>query len=155
MTTSVTAIQSLIHDITTFSNVLPSSIQQATKHDKIWSVMNTDQCDTAHETFNRRFNAMFGEDCRDSAGHLQHIHKGKFGMGLICSYLSKCDWADGFPLDIVEIKLQQLCAELKYLWYVAIITAIHLFVSDLYLVIWKWIRASRNSCFAVQPQPLS
>lgn len=52
-------------------------------------------------------------------------------MGLICSYLLKCNWADGFPLDIVEIKLQWLCAELKYLWYVAI-TAIHLLVSDLY-----------------------
>ena len=156
MTTSVAAVQSLVNDITTLSNGLPSFIQQATKQDKIWSVMNTDQCDTVHETFNQRFDAMFREDCRDSAGHLQYIHKGKLGMGLVCSYLSKCDWADGFPLDIVEIKLQRLCVELKYLWYVATgVTAIPLLAADLYLVTWKWIWPSRNDRYAVQSQPLS
>jgi hypothetical protein len=34
-------------------------------------------------------------------------------MGLASSYLSKIDWAHGFPLDIVEIKLRRLLTELK------------------------------------------
>ncbi|KAG6883266.1 hypothetical protein C0992_009256, partial [Termitomyces sp. T32_za158] len=58
---------------------------------------------------------MFGEDCRDSCGRLEHVRRGKLGLGLICSYLSKINWADGFPLDLVEVKLERLIAELKYL----------------------------------------
>jgi hypothetical protein len=116
---TVTTIKTLVKEITTLSNSLPSLVQQATKDDKIWCVMNTDQGETAYETFNRRFDAMFGEDCRDSAGRLQHVRKGKFGMNVVCLYLSKCDWADGFPLDLVDIKLQRLLAELRHLRYVA------------------------------------
>ncbi len=125
---TIAAIKTLVKDISILSNGLPPSIQQATKDDKIWSVMNTDQCDTVHKTFNQRFDAMFGEDCQDSAGHLQYVRKGKLGMGLVCSYLSKCDWADGFPLDIVKIKLWRLFVELKYLQYVANSTSLHSFV---------------------------
>jgi hypothetical protein len=39
--------------------------------------MNTEECDTPHETFNRRFDAMFAEDCRDSDGRLHHVRQGK------------------------------------------------------------------------------
>ena len=104
--TTISEIKTLIKAITTLSNSLPQSVQQGTKEDKIWSIMNTEECETAHETFNRRFDAMFGEDCRDDAGCLLYICKGKLGLGRVCSYLSKIDWADDFPLDIVEIKLQ-------------------------------------------------
>ena len=68
----------------------------------------------AHKTFNRCFDAMFGEDCRDTSGRLQYVHKGRLELGRVCSYLSKIDWADNFPLDIVEIKLQRLIRELKH-----------------------------------------
>jgi hypothetical protein len=112
-------IKDLVKNITSLSNVLPPSIQQGTKDDKIWCVMNAGERDTAHETFNRRFDAMFGEDCRDSDGRLLHIRRGKLGMALVASYLSKIDWAHDFPLDIVEIKLQRLLTELKHLQYVA------------------------------------
>jgi hypothetical protein len=115
---TISDIKFFIKAITTLSNSLPQSVQQGTKDDKIWSVMNTEECETAHETFNRRFDAMFGEDCRDDAGRLQYVRKGKLGLGLVCSYLSKIDWADNFPLIIVEIKLQRLISELKHLWYV-------------------------------------
>ena len=81
--------------------------------------MNAGERDTAHETFNRWFDALFGEDCRDASGRLLHICRGKLGLGLITSYLSKIDWARGFPLDIVEIKLQRLLTELKQLQYMA------------------------------------
>ena len=45
------------------------------KEDKIWSVMNTEERETAHETFNWRFDAMFGEDSRHASGRLQYVHK--------------------------------------------------------------------------------
>ena len=49
---TVTVIKTLVKEITTLSNSLPSLVQQATKDDKIWSVMNTDQGETAYEMFN-------------------------------------------------------------------------------------------------------
>jgi hypothetical protein len=79
--------------------------------------MEAKERDTPHETFNGRFDALFGEDCRDSDGRLHHVRQGKFGMGLVVSYLSKINWT-GFPLDLVELKLQRLVTELKYLQYV-------------------------------------
>lgn len=108
-------IKSLVKEIITLSNVLPISVPQGTEGDKIWSVMNRDAGETAHETFNRRFDAMFGEDCRDSMGRLQHIRQGRLGLGLVCNYLSTINWSDNFPLDIVEIKLNRLVTELKFL----------------------------------------
>ena len=81
--------------------------------------MNSDELETPHETFNRRFNAMFAEDCCDSVGRLHYVHQGKLGMGLVVSYLSKINWTTGFPLDLVELKLQRLITELKNLQYVS------------------------------------
>jgi hypothetical protein len=115
---TILEIKALVKVIATLSNGLPQSIPLGTKEDKIWMVMHTEERETAHETFNRRFDAMFGEDCRDIAGRLQHIRKGKLGLGSVCVYLSKIDWADDFPLIIVEIKLQRLIAELQHYQYV-------------------------------------
>ena len=81
--------------------------------------MNSDELETPHETFNRRFDAMFAEDCCDSVGHLHYVRQGKLGMGLVVSYLSKINWTTGFPLDLVELKLQRLITELKNLQYVS------------------------------------
>jgi hypothetical protein len=125
-------IKDLVKNIASLSNALPQSVQQGTKDDKIWCVMNAGERDTAHETFNCRFDAMFGEDCRYSSGHLLHIRKGKLGMALVTSYLSKIDWAHGFPLDIVEIKLQRLLTELRHIQYVACL--VFLFSSDVFPV---------------------
>lgn len=108
----------LVKEIGTLSSSLADSVPKGSRNDKIWSVMNAGERDTPHETFNRRFDALFGEDCRDSNGRLHHVRQGKLGMGLIVAYLSKTDWTLGFPLDLVEIKLQRLIAELKHLQYV-------------------------------------
>ena len=94
---------------------MPPSVQTGTKDDKIYLVMNSAEGEDAFETFNRRFDVMFGEDCRDPAGRLQHIRRGKLGMGVVCSYLSNIDCVKGFPLDLVEIKLQRLMTELDFL----------------------------------------
>jgi hypothetical protein len=116
---TIAGIKFLVKDITMLSNVLPLSIPQGTKADKIWNVMKVEEHDMAHETFNMQFDAMFGEDCRDSGGCLHHISRGKFGIGCVCSYLAKIDWCDHFPLDLVEIKLQRLITELRHIWCVA------------------------------------
>ena len=121
--TNISEIKALVKVIATLSNFLPQSIPLATKEDKTWTVLRTEECETAHETFNRRFDAMFGEDCRDTAGRLQHICRGKLGLGSVCAYLLKIDWEDNFPLDIVEIKLQRLIAELQHHQYVLQVTS--------------------------------
>ncbi|KAI0253025.1 hypothetical protein BJV78DRAFT_1281338 [Lactifluus subvellereus] len=112
---TIAGIKLLVKDIITLSNVLPQSVSQGTKDDKIWNVMKLDDRDTAYETFKMRFDAMFGEDCRDSGGRLQYISRGKYGIGCVCSYLAKIDWSDHFPLDLVEIKLQRLITELRHI----------------------------------------
>jgi hypothetical protein len=91
MLAKMSTIKALVKDITTLSNALPQSIKQGMKDDKIWAVMNAGKCDTAHETFNCWFNALFREDCQDASGHLLHICRGKLGLGLVTSYLSKID----------------------------------------------------------------
>ena len=115
---NITTIKLLIKEINTLSNSLLDSVPKGSKDDKIWSVMNTEECDNPHETFNRRFDAMFAEDCQDSNGCLHHLRQGKLGINLVVSYLSKINWTTGFPLDLVEIKLQRLITELKFLQYV-------------------------------------
>lgn len=79
--------------------------------------MQTQQGDTPFETFNKRFDALFGQDCRDSDGRLHHIRQGKNGMGLICAYLNSIKWTSDIPLDLVEIKLLRLSTELRHLRY--------------------------------------
>jgi hypothetical protein len=131
---TISEIKALIKSLTALSSNLPQSVQNGTKEDKIWRVMNMEEGETAHETFNRRFDAMFGEDSRDAAGRLQYVRKGKLGLGCVCSYLSKIDWAD-FPLDIVEIKLQRLIAELKHLQYVFTHFQLFYLMADINLVV--------------------
>jgi hypothetical protein len=113
-------IKLLVKEIGSLSTSLADSVLKGTKDDKIWSVLNKEERDTPHETFNSRFDALFAEDCRDSNGRLHYIRQGKLGMGLVVSYISKINWAD-FPLDLVELKLQRLVTELKSLQYVSIL----------------------------------
>jgi hypothetical protein len=129
MSTSVATIRLLIKDIGSLSNSLLDSVPKGSKDDKIWSVMNSEERDTPHETFNRRFDAMFAEDCRNSDGRLHYVRQGKLGMGLVVSYLSKINWTTGFPLDLVELKLQRLIAELKILQYVPVFPPPSVFIN--------------------------
>ena len=124
---TLATIRQLVKDIGAFSNSLSDSEPKGSKDDKIWSVMNTEERDTPHETFNRWFDALFAEDCRDSNGHLHFVRRGKLGMGLVASYLSKINWTIGFPLDLVKLKLHCLVIELKVLQYIpdSIIHCIH------------------------------
>jgi hypothetical protein len=113
--TSISTIKGLVKDISLLCTTLSDAIPKATKTDKIWSVMNTEESDVSFETFNQRFDALFGDDCRDSNGRLHHVLQGKFGMGVVVFYLAKINWTIDFPLDLVELKLQCLIRELKQL----------------------------------------
>jgi hypothetical protein len=108
-------IKQLVKEITALSSSLSDAVPKGSKDDKIWSVMNTKEGDIPHETFNCRFDALFGEDCCDSGGRLHYVRQGKLGMGLVTSYLSKINWIKDFPLDLVELKLQRLVDELKHI----------------------------------------
>jgi hypothetical protein len=112
---TIQGIQLLVKNIVALSSSLPKSVPNATTQDKIWIVMHTQEGETTFETFNKRFDALFGEDCRDADGHLHHIRQGKNGMGLVCAYLNKIKWTSNIPLDLVEIKLQRLFTELQHL----------------------------------------
>lgn len=112
-----TSIKSLIKEIGVLSNSLSDSVPKEDKEDKIWSVMNSKELENPHETFNRRFDAISTEDCHDSHGRLHHLCQGKLGINLVVSYLSKINWTT-FPLNLVELKLQRLITELKFLQYV-------------------------------------
>lgn len=112
---TISEIQLLVKNIAALSNSLPRSVPNGTTKDKIWAVMHTQDGETMFETFNKRLDALFGEDCRDSDGRLYHIRQGKNGMGLVCAYLNQIKWTSDIPLDLVKIKLVRLCAELAHL----------------------------------------
>jgi hypothetical protein len=107
------AVKQLVKEISALLSSLSDAVPKASKNNKIWSVMNTKEGDTLHETFNHQFNALFGEDCHDSNGHLHYVCQGKLGMGLIIFYLLKINWTQDFPLNLVALKLQWLIDELK------------------------------------------
>jgi len=94
MMSTVAAIKLQVKEISILVKTLSDSVLKVSKGDKIWAVMNTEESENPHETFNRRFDAMFGEDCRDSNGRLHYLRQGKLGIGLVVSYLSKIDWTE-------------------------------------------------------------
>ncbi len=66
-------IKQLVKEISMLLNSLLDTVPKRSKDDKIWSVMNTNEGETPHETFNCQFDALFGEDCHDPSGHLHHV----------------------------------------------------------------------------------
>ncbi|KAJ7658004.1 hypothetical protein B0H17DRAFT_1145720 [Mycena rosella] len=67
-------------------------------------------------TFNRPFDILFGEDCRGGDGRLKNIRRGALGMTCVVDYLESIHWASaGLPLDLAQIKLQRVVAELEHL----------------------------------------
>ena len=76
--------------------------------------MTSDEGEDTWQTFNKRFDALFAEDCRDGQGRLHHIRRGEFGMDKVVQYLSTLD-INLLPLDLVAKKLDRLEAELEIL----------------------------------------
>jgi hypothetical protein len=112
-------IEKLIRKICVLSKCLPKDILRSSPEDKIWTVLHGSEGDTPWETFNRRFDTLFAEHCRDADGRLIHIRRGQYGMDAICAYLNSINFRAGdMPFDLVELKLLRLSTELVHLVYV-------------------------------------
>lgn len=73
---------------------------------------------TVAGTFNRRFDLLFAEDCRNAEGRL-NVRGGEEGMECVVAYLQSIHLESaGVPLDLAELKLTRVADELEHLWYV-------------------------------------
>ena len=89
---TLATVKLLVKTISVLSNSLSDAVLKGSKDDKIWSVMNIEECDTPNETFNRWFNALFVEDWCNPDGHIHHVYQGKLRMSLLVPYLLKINW---------------------------------------------------------------
>ena len=106
----------LITNIVTLCEDLPSSVPIASTSDKIYHVMTGEEEEDTWHTFNKRFDALFGHDCRDDQGRLQHIRRGQCGMKLVGRYLQQIDLTTGdIPFDLMALKLRRLYDEIVHL----------------------------------------
>ncbi|KAJ7859523.1 NADH:flavin oxidoreductase/NADH oxidase [Mycena olivaceomarginata] len=73
---------------------LPETIPLASDADDIVRVITTVQGidDSVCGTFNRRFDILFGEDCRDADGRLKNVRRGDAGMPCVIDYLESIHW---------------------------------------------------------------
>ncbi|KAJ7692525.1 hypothetical protein B0H17DRAFT_1133006 [Mycena rosella] len=111
-------ILDLIKKMRKLSVLLPETIPEATDTDKIHRVITTVNGieGTIAGTFNRRFDILFGKDCRGGDGRLKNIRRGGLGMTCVVDYLESIHWASaGLPLELAQIKLQRVVAELEHL----------------------------------------
>ncbi|TFY61097.1 hypothetical protein EVJ58_g4726 [Rhodofomes roseus] len=119
MAISAEDLVQLVNTISTLIKRLPPTIPEGTREDKIFKVMTgpIPKGEPHHETFNRRFDALFGEDCRDHNGRLQHIRRGRAGMMLVTTYLTRIIDKDDVKKQaaIVAMKLERIKSELEYL----------------------------------------
>lgn len=111
---SILDIQVSVSEIKILCTELPVSVQNGSIRCKISQVFSMGEGESAWQTFNKRFDALFGEDCRDASGRLCHIRRGEYGMDKVSTYLSSINF-DDMPLDLVAIKLNRLKTELEYL----------------------------------------
>jgi hypothetical protein len=93
---------------------LPSSVRVAIPSDTIHTVFSREEGESQWHTFNSRFDAVFGEDCRDKTTKKLHlIRRGPLGMELVANYLDRVNIKDPeLPLGLVIPKLQRLYNEL-------------------------------------------
>ena len=69
------------------------------------------------ETFNKRFDATFGEDCQNAEGCLENVCRGRFGMDIVTKYLHiaiDMPKAQAFHAPMM-LKLERMRVELEIL----------------------------------------
>jgi hypothetical protein len=105
-------IKTSISHITNLCKEILISIPIGNNRSKIHLVMTGNEGEDTWQTFNKRFDGLFAEDCRDGQGQLHHICRGEFGMDMVVQYLSTLD-INLLPLDLVAKNLDWLEAELE------------------------------------------
>jgi hypothetical protein len=98
---------------------LPSTVPVATKDDRIVEVFTnipvSDNPAEDWETFNRRMDALFGNELRDSNGRLLNVKRGTFGIDLILKYFDDVVTKGTLNWDLTAIKVDRLIAKLQIL----------------------------------------
>jgi hypothetical protein len=117
MAATVTAA-SLIANLISLCQRLPKSVPVAHKDDDIYRIIRTAHGDDPWQSFNRKFDLLYGEDCRDAKGYLRNIRSGKYGLDSVCAYLKGINTNDPqFLAELAVIKLERLRNELVKLKY--------------------------------------
>jgi hypothetical protein len=109
----------IVEAITLLTKNLPSSVPEGTREGKLYRVLTNDNYrgETPWETFNKRMDATFGEDCRNAEGRLENMCRGRFGMDIVTKYLHIAidqPGAKAFHIPMM-LKLERLRDELKIL----------------------------------------
>lgn len=88
----------------------------ASKTGKIFTTLQNVEGETPYHTFNRRFDILYGDDCRDPSGRLTYLECGKFGLGAVYQYLVDLDfYEESFRpmLELVMLKLQRVIEAMR------------------------------------------
>ncbi|KAF8234643.1 hypothetical protein L208DRAFT_1376796 [Tricholoma matsutake] len=81
-------ISELITNLVSLTESLLASIPNALHDGKINHVLMTVEGEEFFETFNRRFDILFGEHCWGENGRLVHIQHGKYGMDALLRWFT-------------------------------------------------------------------
>ena len=109
----------IVEAITLLIKNLPSSVPEGKREGKLYHVLTNDSYrgETPWETFNKRMDATFGEDCRNAEGRLENVCWGWFGMDIVAKYLHIAIDQPGVKVFHIPmmLKLERIRDELKIL----------------------------------------
>ncbi|EKM53511.1 uncharacterized protein PHACADRAFT_197940 [Phanerochaete carnosa HHB-10118-sp] len=108
-------IRKLVQELTDLAPALPESVPLAKKTDRISKILASTQGEDEFHTFNRRYNALFGVDCRIGP-RMRYVTRGKYGMLAWCEYIRSIKLDDpSMQSAVVELRLKSLIKELEFL----------------------------------------
>ena len=96
---------------------LAKSIPLATAEDRINTVFKNIPSDTSEpwEVFNRRFDALFGQDTCNANGRLKNIQRGPLGMDMVLEYLQLVTEQEAILWTAAKPKIERLVSEVEHL----------------------------------------
>ncbi len=120
-------ILGLISELKDLASRLPKTVPTGKMTDKLYRTIAYARGEDEWVTFNRRFDILFGEDCRDEAGRLHQIRRGAHGMDLVCEYLSELMTKPSsetrvLDYELMKVKLTRVVEEMRHLWYVSLLS---------------------------------
>lgn len=105
---------------------LPPHVPLASDSDSIWLTFqrisipkDDDDPEERWRVLNRRMDALFGEDLRNTEGRLPNIMRGPFGLDMVVDYLEEVILLGSLPWEALQPKMGRLLLELKHFVYVS------------------------------------